>query len=575
MWFADHNKTMNLADRPVCMSTNQTPTLPHKKPNVLWWLGGVFLLLVFLFLVQLFGPDPPIIVSRETTFITSPLRQNGLPDYEKYVLDLSREGVTPENNAAVLLWQALWPGELDPKYFAMMADELGLEKIPDEEDALVPLRGLDSSIPSVPLADDIIERSRTTPWKSDQLPTLAKWLIENQAPLDLVVEASRRPRYYSPSPTLLDSTTDSAYLMMLPGLQSTRAAARALSTRAMWHLGEGRPAEAWRDLLATHRLARLVGQGPTLVEQMVAIAIDGFACRGTQTLLHRGDLDNSQLANIRQHLENLPTFSNIASSINLMERLAFIDAIVHLGASNSDQFIDELDLGDQFKVTAVVAVDWNIVLRMGNQNFDRLSTAAKMRRSSERQGAFAQINYDLSISEARLKQPTELAAGLLSCSARSKLVGSMMISLLLPAINAISHAEDRANTSFDLTRIAAALAVYRSERGAYPEALDDLVPEVVDQLPVDLYYANPFLYRRTADGYLLYSAGVNGVDDGGSNEQMSIFEGCSLDEIDGAEMADPATYTPSKIPPGSDDISIRVPQPAFKLPPFPESQPHQ
>ena len=38
--------------------------------------------------------------------------------------------------------------------------------------------------------------------------------------------------------------------------------------------------------------------------------------------------------------------------------------------------------------------------------------------------------------------------------------------------------------------------------------------------PVDLYNAAPYIYKRTADGYLLYTAGNNGSDDGGGNEIM-------------------------------------------------------
>ena len=46
-----------------------------------------------LFLYQLFGPNPKIIISPQTTFITSPLRPDGLPDYEKYMLNAYRKGI--------------------------------------------------------------------------------------------------------------------------------------------------------------------------------------------------------------------------------------------------------------------------------------------------------------------------------------------------------------------------------------------------------------------------------------------------------------------------------------------------
>ena len=98
--------------------------------------AGFFLLLLVFFLFQLFGPNPRIVVSKQTTFITEPLGPDGLPDYEQYVLNLLRDGVTPENNAVALLWQALFPADVDAKFHAAVAAELGLDEVPLESEAL-------------------------------------------------------------------------------------------------------------------------------------------------------------------------------------------------------------------------------------------------------------------------------------------------------------------------------------------------------------------------------------------------------------------------------------------------------
>jgi hypothetical protein len=106
----------------VSSSPNAAP-LPRKKRSILWFLAGVFLLLLGVFFFQLFGPDPRIVVSRQTTYITEPRGPGGLPDFERHVLEKYREGVTPQNNAATLIWKALWPGELQPgDYNAVVAE---------------------------------------------------------------------------------------------------------------------------------------------------------------------------------------------------------------------------------------------------------------------------------------------------------------------------------------------------------------------------------------------------------------------------------------------------------------------
>jgi hypothetical protein len=60
-----------------------------------------------------------------------------------------------------------------------------------------------------------------------------------------------------------------------------------------------------------------------------------------------------------------------------------------------------------------------------------------------------------------------------------------------------------------------AVELYHSERGSYPERLDELVPEYLSRVPDDPYSGKPICYRRTSTGYVVYSVGVNRVDDGG------------------------------------------------------------
>ena len=67
-----------------------------------WWFLSIPAVLMLLFIAQMWGPSPDIRVSRETTYLTSNLDQNGLPNYTQYTHDRMREGVLPEENAAAL-----------------------------------------------------------------------------------------------------------------------------------------------------------------------------------------------------------------------------------------------------------------------------------------------------------------------------------------------------------------------------------------------------------------------------------------------------------------------------------------
>jgi hypothetical protein len=149
-----------------------------------------------------------------------------------------------------------------------------------------------------------------------------------------------------------------------------------------------------------------------------------------------------------------------------------------------------------------------------------------------------------------------------SLEQRSRMVGDIVARIMTSSVDSTVFGEERFNTTLELMRLAAALAVYRAERGHYPEKRDELIPGAYKKLPVDIYNAKRFLYHRLGGGYLLYSAGENGVDDGGSNQDWHAFQGQSLDEL---KNSDP-TETPPQIPAGADDFSIRVPRPPFALP---------
>ena len=65
--------------------------------------------------------------------------------------------------------------------------------------------------------------------------------------------------------------------------------------------------------------------------------------------------------------------------------------------------------------------------------------------------------------------------------------------------------------------IACGLERYRLVKGQFPDALEALAPEFLENVPRDIINGGPLKYGRTAGGgYLLYSIGWNEKDDGGT-----------------------------------------------------------
>ncbi len=560
----------------------------HSRRRLKAWpiAVGILLLAAGWFLWQLIGSNTPIVVSRETTFINEPLREDGLPDYPRYLLEQGSEGVTPENNAAVLYLRALWPADIPPELRLPMCSALGLEEPPEtpgawnEIESQAELRAFVdwvkvSGVFDAKQVEDVTDGQWESwssqagevwyqPWKRVDYPTAADWVDRMTPRLDLIVEGSKRPRYFCPSPSLAVGAPDGLIAIDLNQIQAMRSAARALSHRSMLHIGEGDPESAWADLLAMHRMGRHIGSGRMLIHRLVGYAIIGIANSNTAVLLHESSLSSDQARQILTDLSTLPPTPTVAQSLDEGERFWFIDSTLRMsglltsgtGANQKVSLIDD----PLFGTISLLSTDWNLVLRIGNGWYDRLAEAAKQPTREARIDAMSAVEADLALLSPG-NSPGAVIASAVSRRRRSELLADVLMGLFLPALSAATNAEDRVNAHHQMAVTAAALAVHRAEQGEYPERLEQLVPGVLDAPPLDLYSGKPFLYERRGEGYLLYSVYEDGEDNGGNSMDGDIVAGEYIEESD----AEAAWNDGRGI-----DLVIRVPAPRAKLPPLPE-----
>jgi hypothetical protein len=219
------------------------------------------------------------------------------------------------------------------------------------------------------------------------------------------------------------------------------------------------------------------------------------------------------------------------------------------------------------------SVDWNIALKRLNATYDQAVTAAKIVNGRDRRIALQPIDAEIEAAQERVQSTASALSRTWTSTARGELAADVLQSVLTFGFEHYAIIEDINRINRALTRTIIALAIYRDKNGEYPDSLDDLAPDVLAIAPVDPVYGGPLGYRRTDDGFLVYSLGFNGADDGGSNDGESIgfgrqvFEGILIDELtDPAEAAD----LTAKIPKGADDLSFRAPLP---IEPWPWEKP--
>jgi hypothetical protein len=373
------------------------------------------------------------------------------------------------------------------------------------------------------LAD--FDRAQREPWSSREIPLVANWLATNKKALELIVSATRRPRCYLP---LVESPQSGLLAIQLPVLQNSRDAARALAARAMLQLKEGRVSDSEQDLQTCHRLARLIGQTPFLMGALVAIAIDAVAYEGDARLIEYGHLSAERALAYQQELRKLAPLPVMADVIDVWERFVLLDTVSQLARDQSNP-LDVLtgqegswpwDLQLAAKIiTHRSLTKWDDALRFANEEFDKAVAAARKPTVLERKKAFNAFERQLAALRPEFWDPGKLGVWFFTTMLRRDMgrqVGVLLTFFFMPSLSAGCDAENRARTRETFGQLGFALAAYRADRGAYPQDLSVLAPRYIARVPNDLFTEQPLHYKRQEDGFLLYSVGANGVDNGGS-----------------------------------------------------------
>ena len=499
--------------------------LPKKRwKRVLLYLFSTFLILLAadMILVQYWrrieiGPD--------TTRITGPLTAAGYPDYFAALnTELSR-GVTSGNNAAPFLISLLpkgikpptdqWtsPGLPTEKWRKDVLDYLGQPE-PSVDSALVNYgewltrKGITDEQEHSRREDEIVIMQHN-PWRAAEHPEWKQWVDANAAALALLEQAVKRDRYYvpllGPNGKTSGSHPGNIITVILPSLGTYRGASQLLLTRAMLRLGEGDTAGFLQDVVATLKLARLVAQGGTIIEHLVAVAIEGSAHQAIQQAATGDALDRASAQRLAALLTSLPPLTSLAHSLDFAERFMFLDSVCMIAERGPDG-IREIspEPADRRPISAaiekyLIPINCNGTMRTGNLYYDRFVGALAEPIYQRQKAQFDAIEHDIFAfrSQNIVKQIDD--------------PGMLLVSILLTPITHISQNCLVVSVSSDLSALTLQLRLYKIDHGEYPDALAALPASAT----TDRFTDAPLIYHRTASGYALYSVGPNGKDDGG------------------------------------------------------------
>jgi PII-like signaling protein len=483
-----------------------------------------------------------ITIGKTTTHIDGPLDEAGYVDYLAALNKMFSKGVTPKNNAAVPIFQAFGRSELSPEILDEFFQQLGISVPPKEGRYYISLEDFAIEEQAVLAGDQPGDREQKTrqaatkeyglglagPWTREQHPQLARWLERNEMTFQKAHEASRCSRFYTPYVVADGQKGPALIAILLPGAIHARTLARLLAIRGHLFVGEGQSQQARDQFLAIHRLARLSSQGATVLEGLVGFAMDGIATAGVGTVIEHGQLTDEELLDFQQQLAKLPRTASIIDKIDTVERFIFLSTVQSISRNGMQVFqqLNERKMpapGVLFGEGALqTMVDWNVVMRMANEWYDKFAEIGERKDLKERRELLAAIDQELAEIIQQSRSVGSLAREVLLSGKSirqitSERMAGILISMMVPGVSKAVLAEDKSVMLSEMGQVAIAIARFERTNGHYPDRLAELKPQFVTRIPTDIYSEESILYLRRDDGYFVYSVGRDRKDNKGDS----------------------------------------------------------
>jgi hypothetical protein len=472
------------------------------------WIAGIGVGMYALLLFVI----PPFAISPETTYLTEPRAKEfyGI-DYQAVIKKELDPGVPLENNGFRLLiatfCRSLCKGVVgfNDKHWEQLCQYLDLPV--EFEPELMFVRWWQYEKTLEPEKKELVKMTPygdfITPYSEEAIPLVRQWFDENEAALDVFVAAIQMPAMHVP-PMFNKTVNDTIGI----NEEICREIVRNLQIRVRYRMTIGEIDEAWNDVLALYHIVEHHRKAvwntlSSIISSPLQRMANGCA---ESVLIHSGWTSDE----IRKKAEKIAPFLKPVSEDKLKlifrnERLTALDTMRHL-------------LRDEDEILNPGFWDW----------FKQKNNDANIRRGY----AMVEINRHFDKMERHLfhgePEPNDMMEEFNTIkmivwygtfAGVPTAIGWMMSSLCDPTLIAWWVNQKSNQAEISLTHLVFALEAYRRDKGDYPDELNALRGDYIAEIPLDPFTGKSFRYivNEDAPGYLLYSVGQNGIDDGGRN----------------------------------------------------------
>lgn len=283
-----------------------------------------------------------------------------------------------------------------------------------------------------------------------------------------------------------------------------RQSARLLALEVLLR-SDNRDETAASSVIASLALARSLKDEPLLISQLVRIACQSVAVSSLEGVLSRTQVSSNQLVNLSQALADAEDLSLMTRGY-VGDRCIQNDAFEQL-ASGKITPADAFGFLDQTPLWAGPA--FLLYRASGLLEIDHITLVTVVNEVVE---------------ASKLAPPDELKTmKSLENSIRGLPFNTVISHMVLPGLPSISLKCARSAATLRTARLAIAVERFRLARGELSGSLAELLPAYLNAVPQDPFDGQPLRYKKLEKGYLVYSIGEDGNDDGGDEKKDITF----------------------------------------------------
>jgi hypothetical protein len=275
--------------------------------------------------------------------------------------------------------------------------------------------------------------------------------------------------------------------------QEPRAIAELLEHEALAQAEEGKPAEALATARGVIVAGRSFGDEPLVISLLIRQVILAQAARSIERTLAQGVPAADELRKTQELLEDEVSQPVLLNALR-GER----------GATQRLIDLVKLSTGRRFSQA----------LRSGSGGLRGLLDLNAPQRVRELQARTLRAETEC-IEAAKLPVEDQVRA-FARLRPKEPVADNDIAGSTAKALVKMAESSHRTQSILRCAIACLALERYRSEKGTWPERLDDLAPAYLQAVPLDPYDGRQLRYKRLADGVLVYSIGPDGQDDGGA-----------------------------------------------------------